>query len=118
MDLSIATAPSALDKDVTRWSLKGHLDAVTVRELERGFDAQVKAGRVRWIVDLASLEYISSAGLGSFVGVLSELRSREGDIFFTGLTPKFEKIFKMLGFMRIFRVFASEAEAVAAFKGA
>ena len=66
-------------------------------------------------MDLSQLEYISSAGLGSFVGVLSELRSQGGDIFFIGLSPKMFKIFKVLGFTRIFKVFESEGEALKAF---
>lgn len=116
--LTVDVRDSQLDPSVAVFRLQGHLDAQTVRELESRFEAQVKAAKVRWIVDLQALEYISSAGLGSFVGVLSELRSQGGDILFVGLTPKMEKIFKVLGFTRIFRVFAAEADAVQAFKGA
>lgn len=115
--LTVDVSESAVDHGLALFRLKGHLDAQTVRELEAKFDQQVKSARVRWIVDLKDLEYISSAGLGSFVGVLSELRAQGGDIFFIGLTQKMEKIFKVLGFTRIFKVFASEAEAANAFKG-
>jgi anti-sigma B factor antagonist len=116
--LSIDVKESTLDATLVVFRLGGHLDAQTVRELEVQFEAQVKASRVRWIVDLEKLEYISSAGLGSFVGVLSELRAQGGDIFFVGLTPKMDKIFKVLGFTRIFKVYANESEATLAFKGA
>ncbi len=114
--LTVNLRESAIDASLAVFQLSGHLDAQTVRELEAKFEGQVKAGRVRWIVDLEKLEYISSAGLGSFVGVLSELRAQGGDIFFVGLTPKMEKIFKVLGFTRIFRVYATESEATLAFK--
>lgn len=116
--LTVDVRDSLSDLSVAVFKLKGHLDAQTVRELETRFEAQVRAAKVRWIVDLEDLEYISSAGLGSFVGVLSELRAQGGDIFFVGLTPKMEKIFKVLGFTRIFRVFGAVSEAVQAFKGA
>jgi len=115
--LSIDVRDGVTDPTLALFKLKGHLDAQTVRELEARFEQQLKASRVRWVVDLQELEYISSAGLGSFVGVLSELRSQGGDIFFIGLSPKMEKIFKVLGFTRIFKVFATEAEAAKAFKG-
>lgn len=117
-NLTVEVRDSQIDESVALFKLQGHLDAQTVRELEARFETQVRAAKVRWIVDLQALEYISSAGLGSFVGVLSELRAQGGDILFVGLTPKMEKIFKVLGFTRIFRVFGSEAEAVQAFKGA
>jgi anti-sigma B factor antagonist len=116
--LSVEVNESGLDPSVAVFRLEGHLDAQTVRELEARFEAQIRSAKVRWIVDLVNLEYISSAGLGSFVGVLSELRAQGGDIFFIGLSAKMEKIFKVLGFTRIFRLFSSEAEAVQAFKGA
>jgi anti-sigma B factor antagonist len=116
--LTVEVGESAVHPGLALFRLKGHLDAQTVRELEVRFEAQIKASRVRWIVDLKDLEYISSAGLGSFVGVLSELRAQGGDIFFIGLTQKMEKIFRVLGFTRIFRVFESETEAANAFQGA
>jgi anti-sigma B factor antagonist len=114
--LSVQLRDSETDNTMAVFQLAGHLDAQTVRELEARFEAQVKTGRVRWIVDLEKLDYISSAGLGSFVGVLSELRAQGGDIFFVGLSAKMEKIFKVLGFTRIFRVYATESEATLAFR--
>jgi anti-anti-sigma regulatory factor len=100
-NLIVDVHDSRIDPSVAVFKLQGHLDAQTVRELEGRFESQVKAAKVR-----------------SFVGVLSELRAQGGDILFVGLTPKMEKIFKVLGFTRIFKVFALEADAVQAFKGA
>jgi anti-sigma B factor antagonist len=114
-ELHVTVLPSPADASVTVFRLQGHLDAQTVRQLETHYESETARARHKWIVDLSSLEYISSAGLGSFVGVLSELRSQGGDILFSGLSPKMMKIFKVLGFTRIFKVFDSEADALAAF---
>jgi anti-sigma B factor antagonist len=114
--LIVNVSPSSADAAVTVFKLQGHLDAQTVRQLESHYEAETAKAKVRWVVDLASLDYISSAGLGSFVGVLSELRSQGGDILFVGLSPKMQKIFKVLGFTRIFRVFENEGDALKAFK--
>jgi anti-sigma B factor antagonist len=113
--LTVNVQPSAVDATVTVFRLQGHLDAQTVRQLEGHYEAETSKAKYKWVVDLASLDYISSAGLGSFVGVLSELRSQGGDILFVGLSPKMLKIFKVLGFTRIFKVFDGEAEALKAF---
>jgi anti-sigma B factor antagonist len=113
--LNVNVAPCASDQSVTVFRLQGHLDAQTVRQLEGHYEAETARTKYKWVVDLGQLEYISSAGLGSFVGVLSELRSQGGDILFIGLSPKMLKIFKVLGFTRIFKVFDSEAEALKAF---
>jgi anti-sigma B factor antagonist len=110
--LTVTASPSSNDAEVTVFKLQGHLDAQTVRMLEGYYESETSKAKYKWIVDLGQLEYISSAGLGSFVGVLSELRSHGGDIFFVGLSPKMIKIFKVLGFTRIFKVFDGEDEAL------
>lgn len=113
---SLNVKTSELSRRVTVFELTGHLDAVTVTELEAKFRELMAAASYRWVVDMSRLEYISSAGLGSFIGVLEEVRSHGGDILFVGLTPKTEKIFQVLGFTRIFRLFPSEREAVEEFE--
>jgi anti-sigma B factor antagonist len=113
--LIVNVKSSVADAAVTVFKLQGHLDAQTVRELEGYYETETTRAKYKWIVDLGQLEYISSAGLGSFVGVLSELRSQGGDIFFVGLSPKMMKIFKVLGFTRIFKVYDGEAEALKGF---
>jgi anti-sigma B factor antagonist len=114
-ELRVEVAPSQANNLVTIFKLEGHLDAQTVRQLENHYETEVQASHCKWVVDLTRLEYISSAGLGSFVGVLSELRNQGGDIFFIGLSEKMFKIFKVLGFTRIFKIFNTEAEALGAF---
>jgi anti-sigma B factor antagonist len=114
-ELNVLIQPSSEDASVSVFRLNGHLDAQTVRQLESHYESTTGRAQYKWIVDLSQLDYISSAGLGSFVGVLSELRSHGGDILFTGLSPKMLKIFKVLGFTRIFRVYESEQDALQAF---
>ena len=63
-------------------------------------------------LDCGKLEYISSAGLGAFVGVVADLRAKGGDILFVGLNRKVSKIFDLLGIKRIFKVFKDEGEAL------
>ena len=112
--LIVNVSPSQADQSVTVFKLQGHLDAQTVRQLETHYEAETARAKYKWVVDLSSLDYISSAGLGSFVGVLSELRSQGGDILFVGLSQKMLKIFKVLGFTRIFKVFDTEGDALKA----
>lgn len=113
--LKINIEASSAKSSVTVFRLGGHLDAQTVRELEVKFGEATENKKYQWLIDLRELDYISSAGLGSFVGVLSELRSHGGDILFFGLSPKMQKIFKVLGFTRIFRIENDESTALGHF---
>jgi anti-sigma B factor antagonist len=107
---------SELDPGLSLFRLKGHLDSKTVGELEARFEQELKSSRVRWIMDCKNLEYISSAGLKSFVNALPGLKGQSGDMFFINLPPKLGKIFKVMGFMELFKIFTSEAEAAQAFQ--
>jgi anti-sigma B factor antagonist len=113
--LEVEAKECALDRSLTLIRLSGHLDSKTVGELEARFDQQLKQGRVRWMADLGDLEYISSAGLKSFATVLPELRKQGGDLYFIGLQPHLAKIFKIMGFMELFKVFETEADAIYAY---
>jgi anti-sigma B factor antagonist len=109
--LSVATSPSPLNAAFTVFKLKGHLDAVTLTELEKHFKSSLELGCFKWVVDLSQLEYISSAGIGSFVGALSELRNNGGDLWVVGASAKIGRILRVLGFEKVFRVFGNESEA-------
>jgi anti-anti-sigma factor len=114
MYLTIEMGESAFDPHITLFRLKGILDSMTVPELEIHFVEQFRSSRVRWIMDFEDLEYISSAGLKSFVGAVPELRDHGGDICFVNLPSQLGNIFKTKGVGELFKVFASEADAVRA----
>jgi anti-sigma regulatory factor (Ser/Thr protein kinase) len=70
------------------------------------------------VVDLAGLEYISSSGLGSFLGVVDSFRREGGDLAFIRLSDRVKKIFKVVGFHRILTLLETESDAVAHFSKA
>lgn len=113
--LGVEAKECVLDRSLTLYRLSGHLDSQTVGELEARFEQQLKLCRARWMVDLSELEYISSAGLKAFATVLPDLKGQGGDIYFIGVPPHLAKIFKILGFMELFKVFESEADAIFAY---
>jgi anti-sigma B factor antagonist len=115
---SASLSPSFLDESVTVFRLQGHLDAQALHDLERLYGEGPARGSRHWVMDLSKLEYISSAGLGSFMGVLANLHEREGELFFVGLSPKIAKIFRVLGMARVFKVFENEFQALEAAAGA
>lgn len=119
MNLFLASvSPSVLDESITVFRLQGHLDSLAVPDLEKLFHAEPALSRRNWIMDLSHLEYISSAGIGAFMGVLADLREKGGDLFFVGVPQKIAKIFKVLGMARIFKVFENEFQALEAAAGA
>lgn len=96
-------------------NLVGELDAHTVSELDAAFQQCLNDGRHRIVVNGAQLKYISSAGLGVFLGFIDEVRHHGGDIKISTLTPRVYDVFDLLGFPILFNIVATEDEAVALF---
>jgi anti-sigma B factor antagonist len=106
-------------KDLGRVSvvyLKGYLDAHTAPEFERSLQNLIEAERVRIVVNLSGLAYISSAGLGVFMGFIEDVRSKGGDIKLAELSDKVYRVFELLGFPVLYEIFDREDKAVAKFQ--
>ena len=74
--------------EVSVLRLKGFLDAHTASDLERAMQKLLDDKRFKIIVNFKDLTYISSAGLGVFMGFIEEVRTNGGDIKLTNMNPK------------------------------
>jgi anti-sigma B factor antagonist len=95
-------------------TLKGRMDAVTAPEFDAWFSARVQAGENRLVLDMAALDYISSAGLRSLLAAAKRIKTTAGAIVLCGLTGAVAEVFKMSGFMAIFTVVPTSEEALIA----
>lgn len=95
--------------------LTGELDAHTVAELDAAFQKCRQDGNHQIVVNGARLLYISSAGLGVFLGYIDEIREQGGDIKIAALTPPVFNVFDLLGFPLLFNIVDTEEEAIALF---
>jgi anti-sigma B factor antagonist len=91
--------------------LKGFLDAHTAPNFEQAIQELIEENRYKIIVSMSDLNYISSAGLGVFMGFIEEIRDKNGDIKLSNMTDKVYKVFDLLGFPALYQIFKEEAEA-------
>jgi len=103
------------DKAVVILRLTGYLDAHTFERLEETIADLFARGNFRLIVDLANVQYISSAGAGVFIGALSEAHENKGNIVLMNPTANVREVFDLLGLTQIFQVVDDRATAMAAF---
>jgi anti-anti-sigma factor len=94
-------------------SVKGRMDAVTSPQFDKAFLDLVAQGNRSFLLNMDSLEYISSAGLRSILAAAKQLKEKQGTILFAGLHGPVEEVFKISGFYSIFQVFGSEEDALA-----
>jgi anti-sigma B factor antagonist len=95
--------------------LKGFLDAHTAPDFEKVIEANVNAGNVNIIINLEHLEYISSAGLGVFMGFIEDIRDQDGDIKICKASEKVYKVFDLLGFPNLFDIVDNQDDAISKF---
>lgn len=108
-DLSILTR----DRDgVAVLEPEGFINAHTVRQFEGALEAVVQEGRYTILLNCRRLNYISSAGLGAIMGLIETVRDNGGDILLSDLQENVFAIFDTLGFTQLYRVFATEDEAI------
>ena len=89
----------------------GFLDAHTASTLEKSFQTLIDEEKYNIVVNFTDLSYISSAGLGVFMGFIEEVRSFKGDIKMSNMSAKIFRVFDLLGFPTIYDIFDDEAEA-------
>lgn len=92
----------------------GRMDAVTAQDFEKACGAWTDQGEKRFVVDLSALEYISSAGLRSFLILGKRIRAAGGTLVLTGLQGMVREVFEISGFATIFAVCSSREEALEA----
>jgi anti-sigma B factor antagonist len=98
--------------------VKGFLDAHTAPQFEEAIQKLVDEERFKIIVNLGDLTYISSAGLGVFMGFIEDIRSKGGDLKLSNMTSKVFKVFDLLGFPNLYEIYEDENEAVQKYNNA
>ena len=101
--------------DVSILYIKGYLDAHTAPDLETEFQKLVDAKKYNILVNFQDLSYISSAGLGVFMGFIEDIRKNGGDIKLTDMKPKIFRVFDLLGFPTLYDILDEEAKALEKF---
>ncbi len=99
-------------RDIAMLMVKGYVDTMTCSILLNKITENLSAGLLHIIVDMAHVNYVSSAGWGVFVGEIKGIRERGGDLKIVQMTPEVYDVFEMLEFNRILSYYESIEEAI------
>lgn len=99
-------------RDVALLSVKGYVDTMTGSTLLTQITEDLNSGILHIIVDMAHVNYVSSAGWGVFVGEIKGIREQGGDLKIVQMTPEVYDVFEMLEFNRILSYYESIEEAI------
>lgn len=100
---------------IARVKIDGYLDSSTFPKLREHLEQLIQQKMFNCLLDLKDLDYISSAGLGVLMQMLRQVRENSGDLKIVNMSDKIERVFNLLGFSRLMRIYESEEEALRAF---
>ena len=100
---------------VTVLQLHGRLDATSASDLERHMTEVIAGGARSLVMDLAGLEYISSAGLRVLLSSAKRTKQAKGKLTLAAPTAGPRQVLTMAGFPAVVPLFDTTALAIASF---
>ncbi|MCU0512795.1 MAG: STAS domain-containing protein [Anaerolineae bacterium] len=100
---------------VTLVEVHGRVDSMTASQLGEALNKELDSGNVHVVLDLSSVDYMSSAGLREIVTGLKKAKRAAGDLRLAQPSDRVREVLEMAGLDTIFRIFSTQAEAVGSF---
>ncbi|HEX6395036.1 MAG TPA: STAS domain-containing protein [Acidimicrobiales bacterium] len=94
-------------------SVKGEIDVYSAPRLRERLVELVSQGHRQIVVDLESVDFLDSTGLGVLVGGLKRLRSHDGELSIVCSQSRILKVFEITGLTSVFRMASTVDEATA-----
>lgn len=95
--------------------VSGEVDLYNAKELKDCLDKLIKEEKYQVIVDLGSVPFIDSSGIGTLVTCMYRLKKYHGGLKVINIVGSVAKVFKLTGMDQHLEVCASEEEAIKAF---
>lgn len=92
-------------------ALSGRLDGLASPALDQKVDELVAAGVRSVVFDCSALNYVSSAGLRSFLTAAKKLKTAGGRASFAALTPAVNEVFELSGFLTVLSIYPTPEAA-------
>lgn len=105
------------DSDVDGWTVvaaSGEIDVAAAPALREQLVDLIDAGVTQVVMDLESVDFIDSTGLGVLVGAVRRARAADGDVRLVCTNSRLLRVFDVTGLDEVFTIEASVADAVAA----
>lgn len=109
-NISISLSENERDR-ISEIRVDGVIDTTTAGELEEVIDSLIKRQRYHLVVDLAGVDYISSAGWGIFISRIKDVRSGGGDIKLANMVPNVYEIYELLEFDKVIKAHGNVDQA-------
>jgi anti-sigma B factor antagonist len=111
VDLTLSTRTEGA---VTVVIVGGEIDVYTAPKLREQIIDLVTAGAFHLVIDMESVEFLDSTGLGVLVGGLKRVRAHDGSLTLVCTQERILKIFRITGLTKVFPIYDTVADALSA----
>src|SRR6202041_2518640 len=112
MDLTLNVYSDSPESTVV--AVGGEIDVYSAPKLREKLISLVESGSYHLIIDMEAVEFLDSTGLGALVGGLKRGRAHGGRVDLVCTQGRILRIFRITGLSRVFNIYDSVADAVAA----
>lgn len=91
------------------------LDAHNSGDLKSQMVSLFEDEKNKLIVNLKSVRFVDSSGLGALVSGFKNASARNGSLKLCGLQPQVKSMFELTRLHRVFEIFTDDAEALSSF---
>lgn len=104
-------------KNVDVVEVAGRIDSSTAQQLDQALKGLVENRRTRIVLDLAQVDYCSSAGLRSMVSCLREVQKPifSGDLRIAQPSTRVQEVLSLAGLDSVFKIYDDQVGAVGSF---
>jgi anti-sigma B factor antagonist len=88
----------------------GTIDTETSSILDKEICSILTGATKTLVLDMAEVEYITSAGIGIIAKTKSSLKYKGGDLAMINLQPQIKKVFEIIRLLPVLNVFANNEE--------
>lgn len=96
--------------------IDGEIDLYNAPDIKTSIKNQMDAGKKKIIINLDSVSYIDSSGIGALISSLSHLKKTGGGLKIINVYDSVKKVFELTKLTSFFEIYDNEDEAVADFQ--
>jgi anti-anti-sigma factor len=94
-------------------TLKGRIDSSKAPLVEATLKELIDAGHYRFVVDMAEVEFVSSAFLRVLISASKSVRRfNRGDIYLAVMPERIREVFDLAGLLPLFQLYDTQVKAV------
>jgi anti-sigma B factor antagonist len=101
---------------VVIFAVNGRLDLASGAKLKEKIKEHTDQQLVNIHLNLSSVEFINSSGLGALVSIMKEIRLLKGRLTLSNLAGYVQEIFDITQLSHIFEIFTTEEEALQSYQ--